>query len=102
LFAAGRSEGKKMEENQCECGGDCDCGNDAMVRLGPWLWSAYRAHNDLLRDKLKAKFEKEEGPWLDKMADLLVQWVNVRWEGGRKAAEKEKAIRAKLDKLLDE
>lgn len=78
------------------------CCDETNVRLGPWLWSAYRAHNDLLREKLKAKFEAEEGPWLDQVAGLLVDWVNVRWEGGRKLDEKERAIRVKLEQLLAE
>ena len=68
-------------------------------RAGPWLWTAYRAHNELLREKIKARFEKQEGPWMDKVADLLVEWVNVRWEEGKQQDEKEKAIREKLDKL---
>ncbi len=69
---------------------------------GPWVWSAYRAHNELLREKLKAQFEKEEGPWLDQVATLLVELVNARWDGGRKYEEKERVIRQKLDKLFSE
>jgi hypothetical protein len=80
----------------------CDNGDEAAATYGPWLWSAYRAHNELLRDKLKAKFEKEEGPWLDEVAGLLVDWVNARWEGGRKNEERERAVREKLDKLFSE
>lgn len=77
-------------------------GEEGSVRMGPWLWTAYRAHNELLREKVKARFEKAEGPWLDKVADLLVEWVNIRWEGGRKASEREKEVRGKLEKLLAE
>lgn len=69
---------------------------------GPWVWSAYRAYNELLRDKIKKKFEAQEGPWMDQMAGLLVELVNARWEGGRKSEKAEADIQAKIDKLLEE
>jgi hypothetical protein len=105
------AEGTNMEENEnenangdaCDCGGQCNCGcDDSMSNLGPWLWNAYRAHNELLRDKIKARFEKEEGPWLDEVAGLLVELVNLQWKGEREHAQKEKAIREKLERLLSE
>lgn len=80
----------------------CGIGNDATTSVGPWLWSAYRAHNELLREKLKAKFEATEGPWLDQVATLLVDLVNSRWEGGRKMEERERETLEKLGKLLAE
>jgi hypothetical protein len=69
---------------------------------GPWVWSAYRAYNELLRDKIKKRFDAQEGPWMDKVADLLVQIVNARWEGGRKKEKEEEALFAKLEQLLSE
>ncbi len=67
---------------------------------GPWVWTAYRAYNELLRDKLKKKFDAQEGPWMDRVADLLVQIVNARWEGGRKKEREEEELFEKLEKLL--
>jgi hypothetical protein len=84
-----------MSEECCE-------GGESSANYGPWLWSAYRAHNELLREKLKAEFEKTEGPWLDQVAPLLVELVNARWEGGRKYEERERQLREKLDKLFSE
>ena len=72
------------------------------VHYGPWMWTAYRAYNELLREKIKKRFETQEGPWMDRLADLLVEIVNVRWEGGRNRAQAEKPLLAKLDKLLSE
>jgi hypothetical protein len=72
------------------------------MHYGPWVWSAYRAYNDLLREKVKKRFESQEGPWMDKVADLLVQIVNARWEGGRKKEKEEEELFAKLDQLLSE
>jgi hypothetical protein len=69
---------------------------------GPWVWTAYRAHNELLREKLKKRFDAQEGPWLDKVADLLVEIVNARWEGGRKKEKELEALYAKLGQLLEE
>jgi hypothetical protein len=69
---------------------------------GPWVWTAYRAYNELLREKVKKRFEAQEGPWMDKVADLLVEIVNARWEGGKKAAKDLEPIFAKLDRLLSE
>jgi hypothetical protein len=69
---------------------------------GPWVWSAYRAYNELLRDKIKKRFDAQEGPWMDKVADLLVQIVNARWEGGRKKEKEEEELFAKLEQLLSE
>ncbi|HEV2166475.1 MAG TPA: hypothetical protein VGS23_05825 [Thermoplasmata archaeon] len=68
---------------------------------GPWVWSAYRAYNELLREKIKKRFEAEEGPWMDQLADQLVQLVNARWEGGRKAEKDEAEILARIEKLIE-
>ncbi|MGA8303414.1 MAG: hypothetical protein WA691_05070 [Thermoplasmata archaeon] len=69
---------------------------------GPWVWSAYRAYNELLREKVKKRFDAQEGPWLDKVADLLVEIVNARWEGGRKKDKELEQLYAKLAQLLEE
>jgi hypothetical protein len=80
--------------------GDGDCGGGRGN--GPWVWSAYRAYNELLRDKLKKKFEAQEGPWMDKLAEQLVQLVNARWEGGRAGEKAEAEILERIDKLFEE
>jgi hypothetical protein len=67
---------------------------------GPWVWTAYRAYNELLREKLKKKFDAQEGPWMDSVADVLVQIVNARWEGGRQKEKEEEELLEKLEKLL--
>jgi hypothetical protein len=69
---------------------------------GPWVWSAYRAYNELLREKIKKRFDAQEGPWMDKVADVLVEIVNARWEGGRKKEKEAEALFEKLEKLLEE
>jgi hypothetical protein len=69
---------------------------------GPWVWTAYRAYNELLREKVKKRFDAQEGPWLDKVADLLVEIVNARWEGGRKKEKELEQLYAKLAQLLEE
>lgn len=70
--------------------------------FGPWVWSAYRAYNELLREKVKKRFDAQEGPWMDKVADLLVQLVNARWEGGRKKEKELEEIYGRLEALLSE
>lgn len=72
------------------------------IRYGPWVWTAYRAYNELLREKVKKRFEAQEGPWMDKVADLLVEIVNARWSGGRKRAKELDPLFSKLDRLLSE
>ena len=69
---------------------------------GPWIWTAYRAYNELLREKVKKRFEAQEGPWMEKVADVLVEIVNARWEGGKKRAKDLDPLFAKLDRLLSE
>jgi len=69
---------------------------------GPWVWSAYKAYNELLREKIKKKFEASEGPWMDQLAGNLVDLVNARWEGGRKGEQAEADILRKIDALLKE
>jgi hypothetical protein len=75
-------------------------GSDEGPSYGPWVWSAYKAYNELLREKIKKRFEAKEGPWMDQLAELLVQLVDARWEGGRQGDKTEAEIRAKLDQLL--
>ncbi len=76
--------------------------DDGRRRYGPWIWSAYRAYNELLREKLRKRFDSREGPWLDKVADVLVQIVDARWEGGRKKEKELEDLYAKLAALLEE
>jgi len=76
--------------------------SDERGRYGPWVWTAYRAYNDLLREKLKKRFEAQEGPWIDRVADLLVEIVNARWEGGRRREKELEDLYARLDKALAE
>jgi hypothetical protein len=86
-----------MSEHEEEC--------ETGVNAGPWMWTAYRAYNELLRDKLKKKFEAQEGPWMDNVADVLAQIVKARWESGRKQDQQEKQgdeLFERLDKLLSE
>jgi hypothetical protein len=80
--------------------GDDNCGPGSYQ--GPWVWTAYRAYNELLREKLKKKFDAQEGPWMDKVADLLVQIVNARWEGGRQKEKELEELHERLEKLLSE
>ncbi len=77
-------------------------GDERRARYGPWVWTAYRAYNELLREKVKKRFEAQEGPWMEKLADLLVQIVNARWEGGRKGEKTAKELFQQLDRLLSE
>jgi len=72
------------------------------ANFGPWVWSAYRAYNELLREKVKKRFDAQEGPWMDKVADLLVQVVNDRWEGGRKKEKELEELYHRLEQLLSE
>ncbi len=72
------------------------------TNYGPWIWSAYRAYNELLREKVKKRFEAREGPWMEKVADLLVEIVSARWEGGRKNEKAVTELYQKLDALLSE
>ncbi len=79
-----------------------DAETSPREHFGPWVWTAYRAYNELLREKVKKRFEAQEGPWMDRLADVLVEIVNARWEGGRKKGREEKQLLAKLDQLLSE
>jgi hypothetical protein len=76
--------------------------SDERGHYGPWVWSAYRAYNELLREKVKQRFDAREGPWLDKVADVLVEIVDARWEGGRKKEKELEQLFAKLAALLEE
>jgi len=79
-----------------------DCDNESGHRgYGPMVWTAYRAYQQLLAQKIAKRFEEQEGPWMDQLAGHLVELVNARWEGGRKGESKEKEILAQIDKLLE-
>lgn len=77
---------------------ESDCGG--LPAYGPWVWNAYRAYNELLREKVKKRFEAQEGPWMDELATQLVELVNARWEGGRAGDRKESEVLAKIQALL--
>lgn len=77
-------------------------GDDRSGNYGPWVWSAYRAYNELLREKIKKRFEAQEGPWMDQLAEQLVKLVNARWEGGRQGDRAEEEILGRIDQLLKE
>ncbi len=77
-----------------------ECGSGPVH--GPWIWSAYRAYHELLREKLKKKFEAQEGPWMDQVAEVLVKIVNARWEGGRKHEREQAELFEQLERLLAE
>ncbi|MGI0054365.1 MAG: hypothetical protein ACREB9_04165 [Thermoplasmata archaeon] len=79
--------------------GVCD---ESPATYGPWVWNAYRAYNELLREKIKKRFEAEEGPWMDHLATELVSLVNARWEGGRKGEREEGEILDRIHHLLEE
>jgi hypothetical protein len=83
-----------MDEGEC-CGGPRE-------NYGPWVWNAYRAYNELLREKIKKRFDAEEGPWMEKLAAQLVDLVNARWEGGRVGEKKEEEVLEKIHQLLSE
>ena len=78
------------------------CSTEGGMPIGPWVWSAYKAYNELLREKIKKKFEAQEGPWMDRLAGELVDLVNARWEGGRKGDKVETEVLERIDKLLQE
>lgn len=78
---------------------DSEGGHDGT---GFWVWNAYRAYNELLRQKIQKKFEASEGPWMDELAGYLVELVNARWEGGRKGDKAEDAILEKIRHHLDQ
>ncbi len=81
---------------------DEGCDGGPRTAYGPWVWNAFRAYNELLREKIKKRFEAEEGPWMDQLATQLVELVNARWEGGRAGEKKEEEVLAKIHALLSE
>jgi hypothetical protein len=81
---------------------ECGDGHGGGRPTGYLTWTAYRAYNELLREKIRKRFEASEGPWMDKVADQLVQLVNARWEGGRKGEAQEREILERLNALLQE
>lgn len=76
------------------------CGEGSAY--GPWVWNAYRAYNELLREKIKKRFEAQEGPWMDELAGQLVELVNARWEGGRAGERRESEVLQRIRELLAE
>lgn len=91
--------GRKVNDNMH---GDGEHDGGPHGEYGPWVWTAYRAYNELLREKIKKRFDAQEGPWMDQLAQSLVELVNARWEGGRKAEKTEEELLARIDKLLQE
>lgn len=80
----------------------CEQAGGSHSGYGPWVWSAYKAYNELLREKIKKRFDAKEGPWMDKLADELVQLIDARWEGGRTGDRQEEEILQRIDALLKE
>ncbi len=76
--------------------------DEALGVPGPWVWTAYRAYNELLRQKIQQRFQEKEGPWMDRLAEVLADLVEARWEGGRQGSKKERELAEKLRGLLEE
>ena len=76
------------------------CGE--VPAYGPWVWNAYRAYNELLREKIKKRFEAQEGPWMDEHAQQVVELVNEPRERGRVGDKKENEVLEKIRSLLSE
>lgn len=82
--------------------GSDGCERGGRNAYGPWVWTAYRAYNELLREKIKKRFDAKEGPWMDQLAEQLVELVDARWEGGRKGEKLESEVLDRISKLLEE
>ncbi len=81
---------------------ETESGEEGPGIQGPWVWTAYRAYNELLRQKIQQRFQEKEGPWMDRLAEVLADLVEARWEGGRQGSKKERELSVKLRGLLEE
>jgi hypothetical protein len=79
-----------------------DTAEEGPAISGPWVWTAYRAYNELLRQKIQQRFQEKEGPWMDQLAEVLADLVEARWEGGRQGTKRERELALRLRGLLEE
>lgn len=91
----------------CGSGGGCGCGScgpadfyDAMERK--LMDMVFYSHKSILFDKIRERIEKEEGPRLDKIADLVVETARTEFKNEQELDAKRAELREKMKEVFDE
>ncbi|HLC50286.1 MAG TPA: hypothetical protein VJI97_02555 [Candidatus Nanoarchaeia archaeon] len=82
------------EDSKCGCEGKCDCTGDNMAVMVMGL--ANDAWSKLMKEKMKAAYEKAIGPKMDRMAQVGVEACIAYWNNQMK----DKAAFAEFEEKL--
>ena len=113
--------GDRIEETmECPCpchasGGACSMcasieggisrkGSSDPVEMSAMIWQKafFKAHLELMAEKLKKKIDAAWGPMTDKAADAMIERMGSQWHAMVQQTMAEQAFREKLTKLYSE
>jgi len=74
------------------------------IEMGAMIWQKafFKAHLDLMAEKLKKKIEAAWGDTADKAADAMIERMESQWKAMVQQAGAEHTFREKLTKLYSE
>lgn len=74
------------------------------VEMGALIWQKafFKAHLELMEEKLKKKIDAAWGPMTDKAADAMIERMGSQWQAMVQQATAEQIFREKLTKLYSE
>ena len=76
--------------------------HEEMYKMIMWKWLPKIAKMELLKEKMKKKFEAAEGKKLDEMADLMVNTMMEKSKMKRERMMKKQELMEKMEEIMSE
>jgi hypothetical protein len=73
---------------------------EAMMAM--WYKASFKAHSELMIEKLKKRIEAAHGPVMDKVADAFMESMGKEWQAMIQKLSAKKELHEKLAKIFHE
>lgn len=106
-----------MEKNCCESGSDGCCSNEAEGKCGSsgesscceksyskmdmMMWLVHSAKMELIKEKMKKKFEAAKGKQFDQVAELFVNAMMKKYKDEAESERKREEFQQKFESIFD-
>ena len=87
------------EDSKCGCGSECSC-DSGSSKAGMIMGLANEAWAELMKEKMKAAFEKIKGDKMDKVAQIGVEACMAYWGNKMKDKASFEEFEEKLNKAM--